>query len=72
MELTQGIFLLNVDSHGALFWGRYFFIVYINNIVNSSILAKFIMFADDTNLFLNIEIVIRYIILSIMSYLKKN
>ena len=39
--------------------GPLFFIIYINDIVNSSALLKFILFADDTNLFASHKILIR-------------
>ena len=42
-------------SQGSIL-GPLLFILYINDIVHSSSIAKFIMFADYTNLFLRIDI----------------
>ena len=39
--------------------GTLLFIIYMNDMVNSSALLKFILFSDDTNLFASLKILIR-------------
>ena len=41
--------------HKALYWARCFFLVYINDICKSSDLLRFILYADDTNIFYSCE-----------------
>ena len=47
---------LKFDVPRGSILGTLLFIICVNDIVHSSSIAKFIMFADDTNLFLSIQI----------------
>ena len=56
---TNGIdqipYLLLLVSNRALFWGHYYFLIYINDLPMVSDVFNMLMYADDTTLYCNID-----------------